>query len=250
MRATWWILGLTGALVVACGDDAAPPRPDGGALDAAVDSRATDAGPDTGCGAPGGSLDGWRCRCDDDCTAGAICLVEAVAGDPGGVCQRACDMPGVTCSAGAACRTELPDPLCYAQCTSPADCQAGRVCDGEWCVSRCQADAECLSGHCDPWQAACTDGTPRSGGGLFAACTSHDECRSNLCTEHGCVTLCSLSRDGCPDGAICFGAGDTDSGLCGQPCGTTLDCDDSRLECVGVPAPAGASACVPPTLTD
>jgi len=205
----------------------------------------TDAGP---CSAPGSSGDGEPCRCDEDCTSGAVCLVEEADGDPGGRCQRLCD-PTVECSPGAECVPDYGD-VCYSTCGSTADCVGpGRVCDSNgYCASRCAADGDCLGGRCEPYTGLCSD-TPATGLGLWADCTSSDECRSAFCGTAGCVTLCVMSRDFCPDGSICIGTGDSDSGFCANPCTSMADCEAGE-SCAGVPVPSDQTVCLPDELLD
>lgn len=221
----------------------------GGGRRGGSDAADSGGGADTGapaCGTPGASLDGLPCTCDSDCVEGAACRSEVASGYAGGECTRICDS-GEVCSEGASCWSST----CAQECTSSADCGRSRICGPNgYCVGMCTRDADCDSGHCNPYNGYCTDGGEPSGGGIMVACTDHSECKSELCYEGFCISRCSVSMPGCPDGAICFGDGSPgDLGFCGSSCETHDDCSEPGLACADVPAPAGAAVCVPESWT-
>jgi hypothetical protein len=189
---------------------------------------------------PGSARGGEACRCDTDCEPGASCVSERVAGVPGGACLKRCDatMP-TACGPGGFCLTDgtnLMSGFCLRACTKASDCPAGRVCFDGACNYHCSADSDCLSGHCDPYRSLCSDGTPRTGGGLSAKCLRREDCRSGFCTSDSrrCLTTCQASRPACPEGGICALV-DGDLGTCYPPC-VNGNCVDPTLICRLTPA--------------
>ncbi|MEM6789826.1 MAG: hypothetical protein AAGA56_03645 [Myxococcota bacterium] len=204
--------------------------------------------------------DGLHCNGSDSCFNGN-CSQHAgdpCAGRPGdgdSDCSEACNENSDTCSAndpaGSACDDAV---FCNGTdtCNSSGSCSnhAGNPCggvndgDGD-CSEACDEAAEDCNGN-DPNGTSCQDG---------AYCNGTDTCFNGNCSQHSgdpcagligdgdgdCTEACNEGTDSCtapdPSGAACndnLYCNGTDtcngSGSCsthsGDPCGTTLNCDD------------------------
>ena len=227
-----------GAFALGCGDDAAPPA------DSAVP------GADTGrlavCADPPRSRElGAPCECELDCLDGALCSFEDVEGYPGGACVAVCDLAAPACPSGGEC-LDLGGAagLCRPSCVTTSDCPGpGRICSSDArCYFLCQADLDCLSGHCDPYTGLCTDGTPGSGKGSLEPCVRDDECRSGACEAacRRCVSGCSVMRQGCPEGEACVESlAGGDHGVCQPRCMVDAECSALGLVCRTTSTAAG-----------
>ena len=244
--------GLSAIALLGCGSD---DRRRGTGIDA---STSSDAGSDAGEGADAGGvacLDppepspvGGACRCQGDCASGLLCDPEPSIGWPGGICTALC---GATaeCGTDGTCVTMdgASSGVCQSSCGDHGECRAGWRCFYGSCNPHCTEDVQCESGHCDPYVDLCSDGSPRSGGGVMEPCIRGDECKSGVCldaTGGHCMYLCAVSDGDCPDGSICLGGVDSSEpalGVCTLSCTTTTDCP-SGLECLAG-GPGGARVC-------
>jgi len=227
------------------------------------------------CGEPGGGMDAGRvitrdtggvecaelrsrgpyerCACPADCVGerGFQCQLERTDGFPGGACVRECDteVPD-DCGAGAICTAGSgvgSVGVCRPSCTEADDCAPGRVCDGEGCFLLCQSDDECELGPCDRYTGLCrpTD----DGLGVNRLCSTNDECRSGFCSADGrCSSLCSLSRQGCPEDGVCVPALGIrgDLGVCATRCMVDADCTDGLVCRTTMTATATVRICALP----
>lgn len=237
MRRTVWCVVMASAVWLGCGSSR--DRAGGG----------TDAGARM-CGEPGSVLGGLPCMCDEDCAgASAICADEATIGAPGGFCAPPCESDA-DCGEGRVCEMFSGETLglCSIACTTHADCPPGNVCFVDTCYPYCQRDDECLSGLCDPYSRACNKGADPPGAGLYASCVRDDDCRSGSCdADTGrCTTLCLVSEQDCPEGAVCVGVFfEEDVGVCHPRC-VDGSCEDPGLECRDAGTPAGEQVCMAP----
>lgn len=225
-ESSWSILVLAACVLAACSPAPAPGAADGGSSD--------DASP---CGPPHETRDGHPCRCDPECSPGAVCSTESLEGAPGGACVRLCAGLG-ECGAGAECH--VASGRCRPTCSTNAECPRGRYCDDEGtCRVLCALDAECDSGICNEWSGLCASAEP-TGAGVFEPCAAHDECRSGLCASGFCAVLCRADPGTCPEDALCLSAGS--GGFCAHPCGPGGSCPHAGLACFDV---EGRLACLP-----
>jgi MYXO-CTERM domain-containing protein len=101
-----------------------------------------------------------------------------------GACGFGCTLdPDCPCAADGACTTDCPDPDLDPDC--PATCDADGICTRSGCPA---ADPDCLE---------LADGT---------ACSSHNDCASDLCVGIGSGTVCVPACDAsgaCPMGSTC-----------------------------------------------
>lgn len=216
--------------LIACGDDDATPMTDAGVI------APRDLGAAPACvnpATPGEAL--APCVCGSDCVETALCDPEESSNVPGGSCTQACTVDA-DCGTGARCEVDSVG-RCVPTCTASSECGAGRFCFAGDCLALCQADAQCLSGNCDRSTGRCraADFVPM-GADTSEACLRDDDCKSDVCSSSGrCLTLCSRSVQGCPDGEFCFGDDEyIDAGQCLPLCETTADCADPAAVCMDV----------------
>ncbi len=213
------------------------------------------AGSDSGvvreCGEAGASMDARDCNCDTDCRTGALCIPEDRAVSPRGFCGRSCTsdadcMDGTVCSEVAGSEDV---GLCTLPCEAHTDCPAGDVCFDRECYGYCRSDADCLSGRCHATSRRCLWGEEPAGAGVYGACVRDEDCQSGSCNANNgrCTTLCLISAQDCPDGAVCVGGFfDTgDVGYCVPPC-VDGGCADPELECRDLGIPEGRTGCMKP----
>ncbi len=201
------------------------------------------AGPQAAClGKQPSPTSGGPCGCSADCDEGELCASEVETGAPGGICVRTCDVD--PCPAGRGCvQLNAEATVCQILCQGAQDCGPGRVCqdlfpplkpgDSLYCTPFCQSDDDCPAlGHCDAYTGLCGDFGKHPGDGITGApCASPNDCKSGAClppeqTPGGsCFGNCSLSKQGCPDGAVCDLA-DADYGFCVPGCKQDDDCRD------------------------
>lgn len=187
---------------------------------------------------------GADCNCQADCPTGSMCGTETATGNPHGICLDTCEMGVTDCGSAAHC---VAAGYCAATCTVDADCPGvADVCDitGGSCTSVCQSNSDCLSGSCNPYNGRCGV-APNVGAGMGATCQADGDCISNECVVLTggmgfCSGLCAISRQGCPDSAICIDDGDHDNlGLCVKACEVDDDCLLTTLKCVVMSGAAG-----------
>jgi len=174
------------------------------------------------CGDLGERRDGESCVCDAECGSD-LCLTERVTGIPQGLCLRECktseDCSDTVCNLG----------WCLPPCNNNDDCEPSRICnklfDADSCWALCSSDDDCAQGTCDGWTGDCRGlGEPEPfGQGVAGRCTEDNECKSGFCFDGGCLSSCSVQRQGCPDDAMCVrDAGDY--GICFPTCDGDADC--------------------------
>jgi hypothetical protein len=215
---------------------------------AVVAPHGPDGGGPASCGAPGSALAGQPCTCNTDCESGVKCVTEPSTGIPGGTCAKAC-VQGTpdSCGGGSMCRgpTGTPDGYCYKACTATAECGPYRVCQDGRCLAYCGSDADCRSGHCDPYRNFCSaDAQPLSGVGLYQPCLRNDDCRSRQCLPANgrCISTCSPEKPNCPEGAVCVPFPDGGGGTCLFPC-VDGKCTDPKTSCYTDPR-SGKKGCL------
>lgn len=178
------------------------------------------------------ATDGLTCTCDADCLAGATCNPESVGGEPHGFCRRNCKVSASNCVSGSACSpTGGGNGICRASCAIDADCETTATCSttSHVCFAVCQADAECLGGHCNRYSGYC-EATPSSGLAMGAPCGKNADCKSQYCfVPKGqamgfCTGFCDVRRQGCPDDAPCIDSSGGADGRCMRPCVVPADC--------------------------
>jgi hypothetical protein len=213
------------------------------------------------------------CGCDADCDPGERCAPETAQpqpGPPGGMCVRLCDIDG-TCPAGLGCvELESGNPTtgsCFAYCGGTSDCRPGYVCGpltvgsfslltdpppGNFCVPFCQSDSDCPhTGSCNRSSGSCND-PEDSGEPIGGPCARAADCRGQICypeqpggswSDGYCMTWCSVSKQGCPQGSACGQRQEGDWGLCFMTCTSVSDCRPGYA-CLLDPD-ANARVCVP-----
>jgi hypothetical protein len=158
------------------------------------------------------------CQGDQDCCVGYHCNFGTCAEDAQG------------CQSDADCTDpDLPrcvDEECMPECVSDVDCEGGKICIENKCVSPgCTPDQCELGEWCDPDAA---DGL----GACVPGCDSHDDCPGQLCNydTHQCIDDCC---GGCQADQYC----DTDTCTCqtkcvsDADCGTGFKCNQQTGEC-------------------
>jgi hypothetical protein len=229
------------------GDCAPPCNADGTCADATLQCGKITSGP-SGCifpmsdclGSAAKDVYGADCNCAADCPTGATCQTEMASGNPHGICIANCQ-PGITdCGPSAHCLTTQSGSYCAATCMVDTDCPGvADVCDTDnICLSICQSNSDCLSGACDLYTGRCGIAST-TGAGVGAVCQADGDCISGECVvlDGGsgfCSSLCSVSRQGCPDHAVCIDTeGDAgNEGICVKACATDADCLLPTLKCV------------------
>ncbi|MEM9071212.1 MAG: hypothetical protein AAGE52_22060 [Myxococcota bacterium] len=247
-------------LVVACGDDSAPP-----AEDAAVDMGVDTAPP------PMSVLFG-PCVQDSQCPgAGAFCRTGA-DGFPQGQCTLPCEDRG-PCDDGVVFNHCLPDPdnpdrnICQQSCLNAQDCgRENYICVGRTdmrdgiCIGFCDDDADCGEGaECNVHAGTCVAaGTvPTEGARTGEGCMRDDDCLSGACILEErdlptgwnggyCLGACRIPAgyntntfysgdayptEQCPDNNVCYPADSYargNEGLCLTACETDDDCRASE----------------------
>jgi hypothetical protein len=215
-----------------------------GGLGYEPDARARDTGevlPELLC-APRASIpDAFGCECSDACMS-SVCateeeLLEKGFGSPQGQCVRPC-LDDAGCGAGYMCVIDTSGiGMCMIRCEQVEDCPFANTCGPPFvgvmdrvCRPLCQADSDCRGGRCDRWTGSCGREIDPSLGDVGDPCTVPEDCRSAACYgEAFCTADCSISRQGCPEGAICIDDSvRDDDGFCVLAC--TRDAD-----CAGVP---------------
>ncbi len=237
-------------LLIACiGCDGGFTEVDGGDAVVAWPDASTQS-----CVAAAGSVEDDRpCGCNADCSAGAVCVTEAMGGTPGGQCFRACDQAAPLCNGGTECTDIGAGPasgLCQLPCSRDEDCgnDTGSCGPSGVCSFFCQADADCGSGYCDRYLTQCADGPRSDGADSLARCLRDSECASGFCpsTLGRCVSNCSVRRQGCPAGQACVEVTPgIDIGICFPRCTSQADCSELELDCVNVTRPEGTTVCGP-----
>ena len=170
--------------------------------------------------------DGLKCNDGDPCTEGEACLA--------GACQGGA-APLETCDNGADddCDgdTDAKDSECGAPggCTYHTDCYPEGVCalhrfTGETkCSVPCAGDAQCganeicakLPGSLQVGYCEEADPALRANG---TACSDDSECRSRICSDYVCVSLC-MDEAECPAvGETCHPVGDLSAGIVMTAC--------------------------------
>ena len=230
-------------------------------------SAGGDSGPPECRGNPGTPTVGKSCGCNDDCDFGERCAAETSrGGPPGGMCVRLCAVDG-TCPAGFGCiELESGNPqtaTCFPLCEVPGDCRAGFVCGpltsgifsilsapprGSFCVPFCQSDEDCPhTGSCNRLTGVCNEPAD-PGRNVGDPCTNVNQCAGLICDPGApaggyCMTWCSVSKQGCPDGSACGQQQDGDWGFCVKTCSSAADCRAGYV-CEFDPA-ANAEVCLP-----
>lgn len=199
-------------------------------------SRSACVPPEPACsGRAAADTNAQNCNCGYDCKVGTDCLREENSGDPRGFCRAFCTPNGAECGPGQVCFVSTGESkgLCRIACHKETDCPVGDICSGNSgaCFSLCQADSDCLGGYCNRYTGYC-EPTPSIGALTGGACNGSGDCRSGICLAHGfCTSLCSVVRNGCPDGALCIGFDESDSqGWCALPCQGNQECP-AALSC-------------------
>ncbi|MCK6547336.1 hypothetical protein L6R52_15905 [Myxococcota bacterium] len=154
---------------------------------------------------PGGScID--TCSESNDCS-GLSCQWSEFAADLYiGSCQGPAGVGanGASCAADSDCRSGVcyGSGTCGDLCGSTADCPNGNVC-ALVNYSICQIDVGLCFGWAPNFVKACVD-SPHGNGGVGAACSIADQCRSGLCftTVGECTDACSRDAD-CPSTHVC-----------------------------------------------
>jgi hypothetical protein len=195
------------------------------------------------------------------CSAGAECASESCA--DGVCCNLACTGPCVSCNqvgtAGECSPVAAGNPDPHQQCKMEAakTCGSSGLCNGAGGCAKFAAGTECRAASCTggselpmavcDGEGLCQAGTALpcapfqcSGNACRISCTVNDDCVApNVCTAGSCGKK--------PNGQICSGAGDCQSGFCvdGVCCnsnctGTCVSCalSSSRGRCTNVPAGA------------
>ncbi len=231
---------------------------------------ATDAGVDA---APDGTGDaclgkgpsptaGRGCACPTDCEGQEFCATEAATGLAGGMCLLSC--LNAPCPGNLVCLQTTPGAAkteaCFVGCNETADCPPSMICDtleyggAKVCSSFCQSDAECpYSKQCDRYSGTCAAGPPNPGAkDSGEACAQDSGCLSDFCItstpqfpDGYCTAFCSLSKQGCPDGAYCAPIwGDADKGLCLKTCSSVDECR-AGYACKSAGGGSGVKVCGP-----
>jgi hypothetical protein len=185
---------------------------------------------------PGALVVGGACTSDADCGDGQ-CMTEADAGNPGGMCSKACDEDDASsCPTGSACIAGV----CEDSCATETDCRAGYSCfdvglAAGVCMPDCESNTDCggtgvcntYSGYCEPVGAKAKDG---------AACGADADCESGWCLAESstgrpggfCVSACEPGSGFCPDSGYCEDESTTPGGpafaYCLDTCATSADC--------------------------
>jgi hypothetical protein len=198
---------------------------------------------------------GGPCRCADECPSGSVCSDEAASQVPQGICRRDCELPdGVEWAKSDQCggdeyvcalTQDTWDGACQHTCRNAEDCPPARICSRhEGCKPFCLADSDCIEGTCDPYLGWCGRSVDLTEGAIGSSCKAgcRGFCREST-TGSVCSSLCSISRDICPDDAICVDDRDDDDlGFCAKPCSTNEDCGDDGISCTeGDPRYCGAA---------
>ena len=217
-------------VLIACADDDGPAMTDAGMI------MPPDLGAAPVCVNPATRGEALApCVCGSDCVETALCDPEEFSSVPGGSCIQACAVDA-DCGAGARCEVDAIG-RCVPTCTAASECGSGRVCFSGDCVALCQADVQCVSGNCDGSTGRCraADFVP-TGADTSEECLRDEDCKSDVCAaSRRCLTLCSRSAQGCPDGEFCFGDDAyIDGGQCLPLCETTAECADPTAECADV----------------
>ena len=200
---------------------------DGGAADAAIDSRAPDAAPDGG----GPACSAATCLPANACTtaacAGGLCVqTPRPAGSPcadGSACTLdACDGAGrcgsvpIALPPSSTCLVTRCDPV-LGIVTSPAP--DGIACERDACTS----GATCLAGSC--------------AGGAALDCTTGNACVVDACdVATGCTHTARPDGTLCLNDTVCDGSERCRAGMC--EAGTPLTLDDSNACTVDACLPA------------
>ena len=187
-----------------------------------------------GCEAPAECMwtDGQSCWCGYSCQTNSDC--------PGGGQGWTCydvgseygDMPFFAC---------LPLDMDQPECYSDADCPAGSICDGWFCVAEC-ADFD-ADGWCQDWD--CDDRDPAINPGAYDPCDGIDNDCDGIDNDCDGQTDDCQSNDDCPAGemcvmGVCHPVGDGQAGdLCDQNsgCEAGLECllmDEDHGYCAGL----------------
>lgn len=252
-RASFLVVALATASLVACGESHSGPEDAQIVFDAFFPDGGIDAGPPP-------SVVGARCTSDEQCGGGTYC--ESILD---GYCTTICTSDD-GCPSGSSCvQLTRTTSYCLASCEpgSEADqCQRGNGCTGGGpglppvCLPGCEDDSDCESGlRCEVGAGGlgaglCIDPSRPLGG----ACRSDAECPPSAqcaterdadfpggaCIIFGCDP--GLNR-GCPDDAQClptqFGGG-----VCLDGCRTDTDCRP-EYECVASESYPDRSVCQP-----
>ena len=179
------------------------------------------------------------CLCQSDCAEPAVCVTEQMTMVPMGECFLQCAQAS-DCGIGFTC---LGSGHCAPTCARPGDCEPGRYCVGSGsgspvCIALCASDADCESGHCDPWSARCLPtASPQPGAMEAAPCQQGSDCITNICnSSHVCdAPPCVLTHPNCPTGWRCYSPNRNitiEFGYCVVPCGDGGTCFDPAESCM------------------
>jgi hypothetical protein len=225
-------------LALACSSAELDPR------DAGVDSKG--GGAPTSCIGNGLSDLGGPCPCSSDCRAGLLCTPESRSGWPQGECVAGCtDDSGCPDDGWFCFKFEPTDSLgiCTKRCQNSDDCGDDRHwCLFEECQAACSRGDQCLSGHCNPSNHLCDDGSPPTGQiPLLGKCLRDEDCALGECVRANpsrCEILCAPDRPVCPSGTACQNSG------CRPLCRTSADCPEPWICDAPLDDPNGQRYCL------